>query len=107
MSKQIPQWWEVVIYCHDEWSGVEVVDHVAFALDEHNTAKDYVYMLTRNSRDMGEDRYWTVSDPKLTSANGLWIADKSVIYYNGMDYFQHLLDFEADKVDFRLPSNEL
>jgi hypothetical protein len=107
MSKRIPQWWEVEIWSHDEWGGPELEDRVAFAMEDHIRAIDYVRLLRYNCGWMSSDFYWVVNEPVLKLAGGLFIADACEIYYNGPDYYLHLQRFEADKVDFRLPSNEL
>jgi hypothetical protein len=105
--KDFTPYWIVKIISHDEWSGPEVQDIVAFSDEDHALAVDYVRLLRYYSRDMSSDFYWTVDEPTIHTAHGLYVEDGTEVVYNGPDYYKHLLKFADDKVDFRLPSNEL
>ena len=105
--KDFTPYWIVKIISHDEWSGPEVEDEVAFSDEDYALAIDYVRLLRYYSRDMSRDCYWTVQEPVIHTVPGVYVEDGTEIVYNGPEYHSHLLKFADGKVDFRLPSNEL
>jgi len=103
--KSIKPYWIVKIISHDEWSGPEVQDVVAFSDEDHALAIDYVRLLRYYSKDMSKEFYWSVDEPAIHYAHGLLLADDEIVGYNGPDYYTHLMKFMNDETDWRLPSS--